>query len=199
MKRLFLLLSVIMLNTSSIDKIYCEIKGSVKKPGVYEIKSNYNIQDVINEAGGLTKDAYTKNINLSKKVNDEMVIYIFNKDEIKKEKEIKNCKCEPIYKYSECEEINPTTSITSKIEKETTSQITATTKPIEPTTTKLLININTCTKEDLLNIKGLGEIKAAAIIDYRNSHGLFNSIEEIMDVHGIGESTFEKIKEYITI
>lgn len=190
MKKLLLLLSVAILNTSLNNKIYCDIKGNVNKPGVYEIKDNYTIQDVINDAGGLKKDSYTKNINLSKKVTDEMVIYIFNKKEIEEVEELNNCKCKPIYKYIECE---------VPIETTTTIYTTTTTPIIETTTNKTLININTCTKEDLLNIKGLGEIKAEAIINYRIEFGLFKTIEDIMNVKGIGESTFEKIKEYITI
>lgn len=194
MKKLLLLLSVAILNTSLNNKIYCDIKGNVNNPGVYEIKENYTIQDVIDDAGGLKENSYTDNINLSKKVIDEMVIYIFNKNEIEIIKELNNCKCKPIYKYTECEEII-TTSIPSNIEKESTS--ITTTIPI--TTTLSLININTCTKEDLLNIKGLGEVKAKAIVEYREQNGLFNSLEDIKKVNGIGETLFEKIKEYITI
>ena len=194
MKKLLLLLSVAILNTSLNNKIYCDIKGNVNKPGVYEIKENYTIQDVINAAGGLKKDSYTKNINLSKKVTDEMVIYIYNKNEINKINELNNCTCKPIYKYTECE-----TTTTSIIEKETTTKDTTTTIPTTTTTKILLTNINTATIEELLTLNGLGKVKAEAIIKYRIEFGLFKTIEDIMNVKGIGESTFEKIKEYITI
>ena len=60
------------------------------------------------------------------------------------------------------------------------------------------ININTATAEQLIELNGIGEVKANAIIEYRNNYGNFTSLEEIMNVKGIGEKTFEKIKDYIT-
>lgn len=62
-----------------------------------------------------------------------------------------------------------------------------------------LININTASSEELQTLSGIGEAKAAAIISYREENGDFESIEDIMNVSGIGESTFENIKDYITV
>ena len=62
-----------------------------------------------------------------------------------------------------------------------------------------LININTASLEELDALPGIGAVKAQAIIDYRQQHGLFQTIEEIMDVSGIGQSTFDKIKGLITV
>lgn len=59
------------------------------------------------------------------------------------------------------------------------------------------ININTATKEELITLPGIGEILAQRIIDYRNTHGPFKSIEEVMKIKGIGEGTFNKIKNKI--
>lgn len=61
------------------------------------------------------------------------------------------------------------------------------------------ININTADLEKLITLPGIGETRAQAIIDYRNSVGLFNDITEIMNVSGIKESSFEKIKDYIMV
>ena len=61
------------------------------------------------------------------------------------------------------------------------------------------ININTASPEALKTLPGIGDVKAQAIIDYRETYGAFSSIEEIMDVYGIGESTFERIKSEITV
>ena len=65
MKKIIILLSILTLNSNN-EKIYCDIKGNIKKPGVYEIKDNYTIQDIIEDAGGLKNNSYTDNINLSK-------------------------------------------------------------------------------------------------------------------------------------
>ena len=67
-----------------IEPVYykVDIKGAIKKPGVYNIKENSRVIDVINLAGGLNKNADTTYINLSKKVFDEMVIIIYTKEKI---------------------------------------------------------------------------------------------------------------------
>lgn len=61
------------------------------------------------------------------------------------------------------------------------------------------ININTASQEELETLNGIGSVKAAAIIEYREQYGPFSSIEEIMNVPGIGPATFEKIKDSITV
>ncbi len=61
------------------------------------------------------------------------------------------------------------------------------------------VNINTADAARLTSLNGIGESKAAAIVAYREEHGAFQSVEEIMEVSGIGEGTFEKIKDDITI
>lgn len=167
--------------TTSIRSIRVDIKGAVNKPGVYEVNANSIVNDVIILAGGLAKNATTSNINLSQRVADEMVIYIFTKSEL-------------------------TTTVINKItEVKCTTQVievnNCITKPTEITTTtkaKYKININNATKEELLTISGIGESKADAIIEYRKETP-FNKIEDIMNITGIGESVFAKIKDYITI
>jgi competence protein ComEA len=61
------------------------------------------------------------------------------------------------------------------------------------------VNINTATKEQLVTLPGIGESKADSIIAYRTEHGSFSSIEEIMEIPGIKEAVFSKIKELITV
>ena len=61
------------------------------------------------------------------------------------------------------------------------------------------ININTAAAEELVSLSGIGEGRAAGIIAYRKENGAFSCIEDIMKVSGIGEKTFEEIKERITV
>jgi len=61
------------------------------------------------------------------------------------------------------------------------------------------VNINTATLDELTTLKGIGPVKAQAIIDYRNSKGKFKKIEEITNVKGIGVKTFERIKDNLYI
>lgn len=61
------------------------------------------------------------------------------------------------------------------------------------------ININTAPAGELVKLVGIGETKAAAIIKYRNEHGGFKSVDEIVNVSGIGEKTLENIRDFITV
>ena len=163
------------------DDIIVDIKGYVNKPGVYSFKksNNMRINDLIVKAGGLLKDADTSTINLSKKLEDEMIIIIYSKseianftktqDDLRKRLEI----CENKLKNDACIK-----------EKESTSNGK--------------ININEASVNELQELNGIGKSKAEAIIEYRNKTR-FKSIDEIMNVDGIGESLFASIKENITV
>src|SRR5262245_38559085 len=61
------------------------------------------------------------------------------------------------------------------------------------------LNLNTATKEELIALPGIGPAKAQAILDYRNAHGGFKSVEELKDVKGIGAKRFEKLKGELTV
>ena len=67
----------------------------------------------------------------------------------------------------------------------------------EETQSQGLININKASLSELQNIPGIGEKKAGAIVDYRNQHGSFTKIDDLLNVKGIGEKMLEKMKPYI--
>ncbi len=166
--------------STTSSEFYVDIKGAVQEPGVYLFREGEIVYDAINRAGGLTKNAVTSNINLSKKLHSEMVIYIFNKKELTTKKAVttttkSTCECETI-------EVN------NCIKDE---------QVIENTDSK--ININTATKEELVTLNGIGDSKAEAIIEYRKKNGNFNSIDDIKNVSGFGDSIFAKIKDSITV
>lgn len=167
-----------------------DIKGAVKKTGVYKLPKGSNIQDAINMAGGITSKASTNNINLAKKIQDEMVIYIFTKDEIKKKEtvnevacETPKCECETII-VNECPTVDKT--LTDNSNNQTTDK-------------QEKVSINNASLEQLMTLDGIGESKAKAIIEYREMNGPFKTIEDIKNVSGIGESAFEKIKDNIAV
>lgn len=168
---------------------FVDIKGQVLNPGVYKVYENTRVIDVINMAGGLLDDSDTSKINLAKKVKDEMVIIIYSKEEIKK-KEIKEVNIN--YSFNDAlindNDVLPNDNKTNN-SNTSNSNISKENK---------LVNINTCTKEELLTLSGIGESKANAIISYREENGGFKTIEDLLNVSGIGNSIYEKIKNYIT-
>ena len=67
------------------------------------------------------------------------------------------------------------------------------------TTLAGLVNINTANQEELETLPGIGSVRAQAIITYRTQNGYFLSVEKLLNVEGIGESTFNELKEFITV
>lgn len=158
---------------NSAKKVAVDIKGMINNPGVYVVDSTSRVNDVISLAGGLKEGADTSNINLAKIVTDEMTIIIYSTEEVleKFKQEVCICNC-PYIENDACIDNNNNNSN--------------------------LININTASLEELTTLTGIGDVKAEAIIKYRNEVGKFKSKEELLNVDGIGESLFEKIKDDIT-
>lgn len=177
-----------------IEFITVDIKGRVKKPGIYRIDKSLDrrISDVITMAGGLMNDADTSVTNLAKKLFDEMVIIIYSKADVKefsevlKKQETINNACQ-----NECDSCITNDNLPPV---KNDSSINETNNE----ESKKLININTANKEELMTLTGIGESKALAIIEYRKETP-FEKIEDIMNITGIKESAFEKIKDYITV
>ena len=173
-----------------------DIKGAVVKEGVYELKEKSRIMDVINLAGGLKENADTSVTNLSKYINDEMVIVIYTKEEVlkfnevKKEEEKKEEQC-IIYNEVIVNDSCKDNEIDNNAEKEEVNNKNEGEIDVK-------ISINTADLELLMTLPGIGESKAKSIIEYREQTP-FVMIEDIMNVSGIGEKAFEQIKDYITV
>lgn len=181
-------------DNDKLSEFYVEIKGAVNSPGVFKVTSDNIINDVINMAGGLKNNAYTKNINLSKNVSKEMVVYVYTNYEyslVNTKEETYECNC-PKQDISACTD-KGASIITSDENKP--EELPDSNSEVENSK----VNINNATKEMLTSLSGIGDAKAQKIIDYRNENGLFKSIEDIKNVTGISEKLFEQIKEFITI
>lgn len=166
------------------EVVKVDIKGAINLPGIYSLTSSSRVIDVIEKAGGLTENADTSVINLSKKLTDEMVIIIYTKAEVRNFEETKereatvqercNQKDQNALKNDAC--------------------ITSTPNKVSG---KVSINIGTI--EELMTLTGIGEAKAKDIVAYREKNGPFKKIEDLKNVNGIGDNIFAQIKENITL
>ena len=198
-------------DVSNLDNktIYVEVKGAVINPDVYEMPENSILKDIITTAGGFTSSAYTNNLNLSKKLQDQMVIYVYskyeysllNKSETSNSDNYTPCVCEKV-DISSC--MNTGQSVIEQSESSSSVSNSSSASDIPLTSSNLeetngLININTASLSELTTLSGIGEAKANSIIAYRQEHGYFTNIEDIKNVSGISDSIYAKIKDYITI
>lgn len=156
--------------------IFIDIKGAVRQPGVYQIRSNQRIETLIALAGGSLAEADLNQINLAKSLHDQEIVYVPRKGEkIPAQFMITNTN----------QAINSDADLTQN----TSSN----------DETKKQVNLNTASKEDLQTLTGVGPSKAAAIIQYRQAHGGFKTPDDLKQVDGIGEKTFTKLKPFITV
>lgn len=172
-----------------IKKIKVDIKGMVNNPGVYDIDDGSRVIDVINVSGGLIEGADTSNINLSKKLKDENVIIIGS---IKEPEKV----IEYVYKECECPRFNDACINNNEVVNFQDNNISS---DVEEKKDNDLISINSADLETLMSLPSIGESKAKSIIKYREENDGFKQIEDIMNVSGIGNALFEKIKDFITL
>lgn len=144
--------------------IYVDVKGEIHHPGVYQMKAENRVKDLIEAAGGFTPLADDQKLNLAQLLEDQMVIVVPKKGE----------------------EVN------SELAQAPTSQKKEVGKEGK-------VNINTATVEELKTLKGIGEKKAEAIIEYRKKNGSFKNKEELMKVRGIGKKLYESFQERVIV
>jgi competence protein ComEA len=163
--------------SKSVIKVY--ICGHIKTPGVYDIENGSRLVDLVSLAGGATGDACLEAINLAQILTDSQKFYIPSLDEIKNGV--------PSF-FNEWEDINSNSndSISTNMANSESFQ-------------NKVININFAGLSELVQLPGIGDVIAQNIIDYRNKYGQFKSKEELKNVKGIGEKKFEEIKDFISV
>ena len=160
-------------------EVVCDISGAVKHQGVYRLKNGARLEDLIEKAGGLTKDAQLQAINRSQLLKDQDKVYILGKGD----------KTEAAQTANSAAASSPSASASASSVSSSASGAAS----------GDLINLNTATASDLQKLNGIGEKKAEQIIAYRQEKGSFKSIDELKEVSGIGDKTFAAIKDQLTI
>ena len=156
--------------------IYVDVCGAVKNPGVYEMEGDSRIFQAIDAAGGLLPEAAAEYVNRADFLSDGQQIYIPTREETETDASFR----------SPLEQTGNGGASGSK------------TADASGGSTNEKINLNTADEAALTTLTGIGASKAQAILAYREEHGGFSAIEEILNVPGIKEGTFAKIKDRIT-
>lgn len=172
----------IILNTLPMEQMYVEmyaqenapvppaievfrifISGEVENPGVFDVKSDARVVDLVEMAGGATQYADLNRINLAGFLSDGQHIIIPKQGGI----------------Y--------------------TLETTQAQQENQANQDSNLVNINTASLSELMTLPGIGTVISQNIINHRETHGDFNSIQDIQRVNRIGTATFENIRNLITV
>ena len=150
--------------------VLVHVAGAVRRPGLYEFPPGARIADAIEAARGVKPGVDLDVLNLAEPLVDGQKIEVARRGPA-----------------------SPTLSsgtTTSSIPGATTSSATTPSAPI---------NLNTADQAALESIPGVGPVTATAILEYRTQIGAFTSIDQLLDVSGIGPATLESIRPYVTL
>ena len=158
------------------------ICGAVSAPGFYELPAGSRIIDAVEAGGGFLPEADEACCNLAEEIVDGCQIYIMTKTE--------SC-------------ADGQTEKKAGIQTSPDSDMQTTDRNVRSNSATALenglVNLNTADVAALMTLPGIGESRAKAIISYREQHGAFAQIEDIMKISGIKQAAFSKIKDKITV
>lgn len=152
--------------------IYVDVTGAVKAPGVYTLPAGSRVFEAIALAGGAREDASLENLNQAGILQDGQQIRVYTEEEAAQ-----------MAQQGSLPSLPGAETAAGQEEGQEASKV----------------NINTAGKEELMTLTGIGETRAEAILAYRQETGGFQAPEDLMQVEGIKEKTFEKLKDQITV
>lgn len=163
-----------------VQTICVHVCGAVRSPGVYELMRGSRVYEAVEAAGGFTEDADADYINQAQMLEDAVKIVIPTVQEV--EALETGEQAENAYGVLSQDALSGKTQ-TESLENEQ----------------KGLVNINTASRAELMNLPGIGEAKAEAIVAYRDKIGVFTSTEQIMEIDGIKSGLYSKIQDKICV
>ena len=164
------------------EMIYVDVCGAVANPGVFQLAAGSRVFQAIEAAGGYLPEAVQNCVNRAGVLTDGQQLYILTQEEMERQ----GLDPAEMAKASDGQ-MNGSAG---------TGQNTGMTAQVQQDNR---ININTADEAQLTTLTGIGATRAQAIIAYREENGPFAAIEDIMNVQGIKEGTFAKIKDEIVV
>ena len=157
--------------TPTPEPISVFVNGQVAVPEIYVLPFNSKVDDAITAAGGFTVQAHTDIVNLAQPLTDGMQVYVPSRSEIGDQ---------------------PVPLVSNGLAGGSSSGS-------DTPSAGELVNLNAAGKSQLETLPGVGPSTAQKILDYREDNGSFGTIEEVMNVSGIGPSKFEQMAPYVTV
>ena len=165
------------------------ITGAVKNSDVYKIKAGSRLNDLVKAAGGLTMTADREAINLAEILNTDGVhIHVPSKSETQKNNMRTNNSIIFIHPDK-----NKNSNSNLKAQTKTKAQAKSAKNIYDK------VNINTAGLEELTKLKGIGPALAQRILDYRNQHGSFKSVNDLKRVRGIGNAKLKALSGQVIL
>ena len=161
------------------ERIYVDVCGAVANPGVFELAAGSRVFQAIEAAGGYLPEAVENCVNRAGVLTDGQQLYILTREEMEQQG------------MSQAELANASNVSGSGNSRNT--------EAVSSGQQDNRININTADEAQLTTLTGIGATRAQEIIAYREENGPFAVIEDIMNVQGIKEGTFAKIKDEIVV
>jgi competence protein ComEA len=185
------------------QEICVHVCGAVKNPGVYVLASGSRVYEAVQAAGGFTEEAHESYVNQAQKLPDGVQLVIPTVQQVEELQQAEGQTTAGAAEENTAEAPFAAMGIgiigaeSTGIAEETTAGAAAAVSSSSVGDDK--ININTASESELCSIPGIGTTRAAAILAYRQEHGSFQSIEDIMNVSGIKQGTYDKIKDSIKV
>ena len=168
-------------SSTSVPEVVVQAAGQVQRPGVYRMGPGDRVDDLVSKAGGFTAKADVDRVNLAAPLADGERVWVPSQGEDAPP---------PVVAGSGGGASASGTSGGGAGAGPTAGGAPAPTGPVD---------LNTATAEELDSLPGVGPATAAAILGYRTEHGRFSSVDDLLDVRGIGDAKLEQLRPLVTV
>ena len=180
----------------SAKEIAVHICGAVNQPGVYYLQENQRLYEAVAKAGGFRENADEDYLNQALVLEDGMKIVVPTKEETAGKREDSKAAGEEnafvVVEYIQNREESQNTALEQGYLQKKEENVAGNEKEQK-------VDLNTADEALLCTLPGIGESRAKSIIAYRQEHGPFERTEDVMNISGIKEAAYNKIKDYITV